>query len=194
MSRTPRVFVDKKAVDAAEVQAIVARTTLYQIDTAEITMARPAEAPLPTYRIGAHLDVEFSPGDAIFAGRIVSVVPAPQAGFRRWIIRGHGPMRAASPAMANDVRIAEPITRVAVRAHPPRETAHHASTRMFAEITLGAEFDSIKFVLGQTKQVSAERLSFTGIIVDIERRYGQSGGSGQVTLGVEGLLPKPSPR
>jgi hypothetical protein len=189
--RTPRVLIDNKVVDAAEVQSIVVKTTVDQFDAADVTVASSLQTPTPTYRMGANLQVKLALGGAIFEGRIVGIQPGTShAGHRQWLVRGHGPMRFAQPQMANDVRIAEPIRTMNVQIIPQPEEKNLG----LAKVTLDPEIDSVKFSLGQTKQVSTgPGTSFTGSIVDIERRYAQSGAN-QITLVVKGWMPKPSTR
>ena len=75
-----------------------------------------------------------------------------------------------------------------------------------ANLTLNPEVDSVKFLLGDTKEVSAgPGRSFTGSIENIERVYRKFGGD-QMTLDVVGWmyaadhrgarrdLARPSPR
>jgi hypothetical protein len=149
-----------------------------------------AKQAAPAYRIGAELEVRLALGDPIFAGRIVSL--SPKAGFEQWVIRAHGPMRAAQPARTSDVRIAQPIKKLSMRFTHAVFPGNPAVGR--AELILDPEVDSVRFLLGDAKQVSAgPGKSFTGTIENIERRYGQSGGD-RLTLDLLGLIPESSMR
>jgi len=203
--RIPRVLVDSKVVSGAEVQAIVVKTTLGHSDLAEVTVASALQTPPSTYSMGANLEVRLALGDMIFAGRIMGIQPAPQSGFRQWVIRGHAPWRFAQPRVANDVRIAGPIKSMTVsrRASDHNSTFDHVVLGIGkrpepipegrATVTLDPEVDSVKFLLGDTKEISAGGYSFTGRITNIERRYVQAGAN-QMTLVVVGVLPESSPR
>jgi len=100
--RNPKVLVDNKILGASDVHAIVVKATLQQVDTAEITVPGPLQAPPPMFGIGANLEVKLALGDSIFTGRIVGMTP--QAGLRELVIRAHGKMRLAQPATLSSVR------------------------------------------------------------------------------------------
>ena len=187
--RIPTVLVDRKVLGTAEVRAVVVKTTLAHFDMAEVTVSGPHQAP-PTYRIGASLEVKLALGDSIFAGRIVGL--APNAGLHQWLIRALGPMRGAQPTRSGDVRIPQPIKRLAVRLANHALPGRKAVGR--AELTLDPEVDSVKFLLGDMKEVSAgPGRSFTGTIENIERRYGQWGGD-RLMLDLVGWIPESSMR
>jgi len=147
--RTPRVLIDNKVVDAAEVQSIVVKTTVDQLDAVDVTVASSLQTLPATYRVGANLQVKLALGGAIFEGRIVGIQPGTlHAGHRQWLVRGHGPKRFAQPQMANDVRIAEPIRTMSVQIIPqPGE-----KNLGLAKVTLDPEIESVKFSLGQTNR------------------------------------------
>lgn len=188
--RIPMVLVDRKALGAGDVRAVVVKTTLAHVDMAEVTVASPRQGPPPTYRIGGNLEVKLALGDSIFAGRIVGL--APNAGLQHWVIRAFGPMQGAQPPRKGDARIAQPIKKLAMSLTHPVFPGNPAIAR--AELVLDPEVDSIKFLLGDTKEVSAgPGRSFTGNIENIERRYGQDGGD-RLTLNILGLIPESSAR
>jgi len=184
--RNPKVLVDNKVLGASDVHAIVVKATLQQVDTAEITVPGPLQAPPPMFGIGANLEVKLALGDSIFTGRIVGMTP--QAGLRELVIRAHGKMRLAQPPTGNDVRIAQPIKSLDIRFSPRPHGAVGDKVLVIAKLTLDPEVDSVKYLLGDTKNVSAgPGRSFTGSIENIERLYRKFGGD-QMTLDVVGWM------
>jgi hypothetical protein len=148
--RNPKVLVDNKVLGASDVHAIVVKATLQQVDTAEITVPGPLQAPPPMFAIGANLEVKLALGDSIFTGRIVGMTP--RAGLQELVIRAHGKMRLAQPPRGNDVRIAQPIKSLNMRISPRPHGAVGDKVLVSAKLTLDPEIDSVKYLLGDTKE------------------------------------------